>query len=80
MQNEEPIIYFTQPESISEGDIVWIYEGVLELVGPLFVDHYGVIGHGSNRKLIYKLFDTSTGAWYSSEKKWLRVLKEVTCN
>jgi hypothetical protein len=80
MQNEEPSIYFTQPESISEGDIVWIYEGIPELVGPLFVDHYGLIGYGSNKRLIYKLVDTSTGSWHSSEKKWLRVPKEAKCN
>lgn len=77
--SEEPSIYFTQPESISEGDIVWIYEGWRpeELIGPLFVEHYSSIGYGSNKRLIYKLVDTSTGSWYSSERKWLRVPKET---
>lgn len=77
MQNEESNIYFTQPETVSEGDLVWVYDGMPELFGPFFVHSYGLIGHGSNKKLIYKLLDASTGAWYSSERKWIRVPVEA---
>jgi len=78
MQNEDKRIHFWQPETVKEGDLVWIYDGGAGLVGPLFVDHYGLVGYGSNKKLIYKLLDTSTGEWYSSERKWTRVPLEIT--
>ena len=76
MQNRDKRIHFWEPESVSEGDIVWIYDS-LDWIGPLFVDHHVVIGYGSNKKLVYKLFDTSTGSWYSSEKRWMRAPVEV---
>ena len=79
MQNENKKINFIKPETILEGDIVWIYEGH-ELIGPFFVDHYGLVGYGSNSRLLYKLLDTSSGAWHSSERKWIRVPEEVACN
>lgn len=78
MQNKEIDLYFTQPQSVSDGDLVWIYNGIPKLIGPLFVVNYRLMGYGTNRKLIYKLLDTSTGAWYSSEKKWIRVPVEIT--
>ena len=77
MQNKDTRIHFWQPESISEGDIVWLYEGN-SLIGPLFVADQRTAGYGSNTKLIYKLFDTLTGSWYQGEKKWLRVPLEIT--
>jgi len=77
MQSEDKSVHFWEPQTVSEGDIVWVYEGNT-LIGPLFVDHYGLVGYGSNKKLIYKLLDTSSGAWHQSERKWLRVPMEVT--
>lgn len=76
--SDENRIHFWEPETISDGDLVWIYDGAL--VGPLLVDHQGFSGYGSNKKLIYMLLDTSSGEWYSSEKKWIRVPMEVTCD
>ena len=73
---DEEIIHFWQPESISEGDLVWLYEGN-SLIGPLFVTGQRIAGYGSNTKLIYKLFDTSTCSWYQGEKQWLRVPLEI---
>ena len=77
MQSEESIIHFWQPESISDGDLVWLYEGN-SLIGPLFVAGQRTAGYGSNTKLIYKLFDTLAGSWYQGEKQWLRVPMEIT--
>lgn len=76
MQNEERI-HFWQPESISDGDLVWLYEGN-SLIGPLFAAGQRAAGYGSNKKLIYKLLDTSTGSWYNSEIYWIRVPMEIT--
>lgn len=76
MQNRDKRIHFWEPETVSEGDIVWIYDS-LDWVGPLFVAGETTTGHGSNKRLIYKLFDTSTGSWYSSEKRWMRTPVEV---
>jgi len=76
MQNEDKRIHFWEPESVKEGDIVWVYD-INTLVGPYIVDHYGLTGYGSNKKLMYKLLDTSTGSWFTSEKKWIRVPMEI---
>lgn len=76
MRNEERI-HFWQPESISEGDLVWLYEGN-SLIGPLIVAGQRTTGYGSNEKLIYKMLDTLTGSWHSSEIYWIRVPKEIT--
>jgi len=76
MYDEEPIIHFWQPESISEGDLVWLYEGE-SLIGPLIVTGQRAAGHGSNEKRIYKMLDTLTGSWHSSEIYWIRVPQEI---
>ena len=77
MSNEESRIHFWQPENVSIGDIVWVYESNT-LSGPLFVHGHHDIGYGSNRKLMYVLLDASSGGWHQSEKKWLRVPMEIT--
>ena len=73
---EEERIHFWQPESISDGDLVWLYEGN-SLIGPLFAAGQKTAGYGSNKKLKYLLLDVETGSWYSSEIYWIRVPTEV---
>ena len=77
MQNEEARIHFWEPDSVCKGDLVWVYEGN-SLVGPMIVTEEKTIGYGSNKKLIYRLIDASTGWWHQSQKKWLRVPMEIT--
>ena len=57
---EEERIHFWQPESISDGDLVWLYEGN-SLIGPLFAAGQKTAGYGSNKKLKYLLLDVETG-------------------
>jgi hypothetical protein len=76
MRDEERI-HFWEPEIIKEGDLVWFYEGV-ELMGPFVVIELDYIGYGSNKRRVYRIFDTSSGSWYTSEKKWLRTPLEIT--
>ena len=76
MHSEDKRIHFWEPQTVSDGDIVWVYESNT-LFGPFIDDHYEHVGYGSNKKLIYKLLDTSNGSWHSSEKKWIRVPMEI---
>lgn len=77
MQNKDKIMHFWEPENISEGDIAWMYDGI-ELIGPLFIQGIKDVGYGSNKRIVYKLYDTLHGCWYQSEKRWLRVPMEIT--
>ena len=75
MRDEERISFW-EPESVTDGGIVWLRNGN-SLVGPLLVMGLDSVGYGSNHKILYKLLDTSEGSWYQGEKKWLRVPKEI---
>lgn len=74
--SDEKRIHFWEPDTVTDGDIVWLWNGN-SLVGPLLVMNLESIGYGSNCKTIYKLLDTSRGSWHQGEKKWLRVPKEI---